>query len=204
MTTDRTASLAEPILICGILGGMVGGLNCCCWFAPAASSFLAVKWARNLRGPTANVTGAGIRAAILSALLMAAFGTAVYLYLNVPSRMSVEQQAFMQAMLGDSGMADVPVGGLAFGHALIASTMGMVLGFLGALAAGGGAQRPPRPPQAAPTPAAPAAPVAPAAPAAPAAPPPTFGSASRFLDAAPEDFASTPSEEQAWSDPDEE
>lgn len=214
MTGHRSASLAEPILICGILGGLLGGLNCCCWFAPLASSFFAVRWSRNLRGPTANVTGAGVRATLISAMVMATFGTAVYLYMNDPSRMSADQLALLESVLGSSGMSDLPMGAMAAGHAVVAAAAGVILGFVGVALAGGGAKRssrspspgsPSRPATPA-TPAAPAvaAPATPETPATPSAPEAQFGSAARFLDAGPEDFASTPSEEQAWSDPDEE
>lgn len=215
MTGDR--SLAEPILICGILGGMLGGLNCCCWFAPLASSFLAVRWSRNLRGPHASVTWAGFRSSLISALIMGTFGTAFYLYLNDPSRMSAEQQALLESVLGGSGMSDLPMGAIAAGHTAIATTVGLVLGFVGTLLAGGGASPkrasglvPPRPaPVVAPTSsaAAPPAPTtsgsldAPAAPAVAPGPPPKFASAARFLDATADDFASSPAEEQAWGDP---
>ncbi len=136
--TTRDESLAAPILLCGMLGGMVGGLTCCCWVAPAFTSLWAVRWARNVRGPGVAVTSAGIRAALLSALLMATFGTAIFLYLNDPSRMSAEEQAMLKAF-GGADVADLPLAALAAGHAAIAGSVGLGLGLLGALLGGGGA-----------------------------------------------------------------
>ncbi len=171
---DPRASASLPILLCGILGGMVGGLSCCCYIVPVGTSFWAVRWARNLRGPQAQgLFGVGMATTAITSVLMATFGTAVNLYLNDPGRMSAEQQAMLEQFLGGAGMSDMPMGVMAMMFAGLGGIAGLAGGLLGtALGAAGQKRRSSVPPVTAPPKPVMPAPVAPSAPAAPAAPAP--------------------------------
>lgn len=131
MTGRDEPSVAVPILLCGILGGMVGGLNCCCWLVPGATSLLCVRWARNLRGDGGPVLRIGLLASLISALLVATWGTALFLYLNDPARMG-ESKAVVEGLLGGSGMEDLPLGMMALGLAGVGFVFALGVGLVGA------------------------------------------------------------------------
>lgn len=180
LSPDPRASAALPILLCGILGGMVGGLSCCCWVLPIGTSFWAVRWARNLRGPQAQgLFSVGLATTAVTALLMATFGTAVNLYLNDPSRMSADQQALLEQVLGGAGIAEMPMGMMAMVIAGLGAGAGLLAGLIGAALGAAGSGRKSAPaasapvvvPRPAPAPSQPIAPASqPIAPASPATP----------------------------------
>ncbi len=124
--------IAVPVLLCGILGGMVGGLNCCCWVVPGLTGLLCARWVRNLRGDASPTMRAGFGAALISALLVATWGTALFLYLNDPSRMG-ESQAVVEELLGGSGVQELPMGTMA----VMVSMMGFVFALMVGLAGAG-------------------------------------------------------------------
>ena len=139
MSGRADASVALPILLCGILGGLVGGLNCCCWLAPGATGLLCVRWARNVRGDDSPVLGIGLLASLISALLVATWGTALFLYLNDPSRMG-ESQAVVEELLGTGG-DELPMGMMALGVAGMGFVFTLAVGLVGAAIGSIGAGR---------------------------------------------------------------
>jgi hypothetical protein len=130
VTARADQSVALPILLCGTLGGMVGGLNCCCWLVPGITGLLCVRWARNLRGDGTPVLGVGLMASLVSALLVATWGTALFLYLNDPARMG-ESQAVVEELLGTSG-GELPMGMMALGVAGMGFVFTLAVGLVGA------------------------------------------------------------------------
>jgi hypothetical protein len=138
---SETPSASLPILLCGILGGLIGGFNCCCWITPAITSFFAVRWARNLGPADRPLLGVGFMATLVSALLVSTFGTAVFLYINDPARMG-ESQQMVEDLLGSGGMSEMPMGLMAFAVASLGFVGTMTTGLLGAMlgAAGRGKQ----------------------------------------------------------------
>ena len=131
MNVRDEASLALPILLCGILGGMVGGLNCCCWLVPGVTSLMCVRWARNLRGDGRPLMGVGFMASLISAGLVATWGTAVFLYLNDPARMG-ESQAMVEELLGSGGLEELPLGAMALGIGGLGFVFALSVGLVGA------------------------------------------------------------------------
>ena len=132
--TARPSS-ALPVLLWGIIGGMLGGLMCCCWLAPSATSFFATRQVRKQRGPEAgNLLGVGFQTSFVASLLIATFGTAVYVWLNDPSGMSESRRAMFDMFGGGAG--DVPLGLLALGYATMGFAVSFAVGLLGSLAGG--------------------------------------------------------------------
>lgn len=131
-------SAAIPVLVCGIAGGLLGGLNCCCWLAPLLSSFFCVRWVRGGAADEASAGvssaprpgGAGVMASLVSALLIATFGTAVFLFLNDPERAS-ESRAAIEGLFGAGDMGEVPISGLALGLSVFGFVSGLCAGLVG-------------------------------------------------------------------------
>ena len=52
----RESERLVPVLACGLAGGLLGSLSCCCWLGPAAAGFVGAR----LSGNAADGVGVGL------------------------------------------------------------------------------------------------------------------------------------------------
>ncbi len=123
---DEPADRLVPVLVCGLAGGLLGSLSCCCWLGPAAAGFAGARWT----GSAADGVGVGL----VSGALVATAGTALFL-----ATAGVHESAESLAQAGVS----LDAGGLAAVFSLIGFGVSLAGAGLGGLVAGNRREEPP-------------------------------------------------------------
>lgn len=197
---EEAPDLVLPILAWGIGGGLLGSLSCCCWFGPAAAGWLAGRQVARLRPGGQPLVGLPV--GLVAGGMVSTLGTALFLATSDPQ------------LLGEVGVGDIDLGGLAAGYALLGGVVSVIGATLGALLSGAGAapEAPSgsairflddAPPAPAPSPEVLAAPAPVAAPepapvAAPEAPKEEAPAEAGALDVRSADLTSSDDEQDAW------